>query len=77
MLPNETTMRDDVTGEALMQRGDDKPEALKKRLTKYHSETVPVLNHYEPKGVVSRINGDQKPSQVWADIEAVLPATRF
>merc|ERR1711971_541478 len=37
------TMKDDVTGEQLIQRKDDKPEALKKRLTGYHSMTTPIL----------------------------------
>ena len=43
-------MRDDETGEALMQRPDDTAEALVKRLQGYHAETVPVLEHYRPKG---------------------------
>merc|ERR1711865_1238369 len=41
-------MFDDVTGEQLIQRADDTPAALTKRLTKYHAETVPVLVHYGP-----------------------------
>jgi adenylate kinase family enzyme len=43
-------MRDDETGDALMQRPDDTAEALVKRLQGYHAETVPVLEHYRPKG---------------------------
>ena len=43
-------MLDDVTGEPLMQRPDDTAEALVKRLAGYHAETVPVLEHYRPKG---------------------------
>ena len=43
-------MKDDETGEALMQRPDDTAEALVKRMASYHGETVPVLEHYRPKG---------------------------
>ena len=46
-------MRDDITGEALMQRADDTAEALVKRLQGYHADTVPVLDHYRPKGTLS------------------------
>merc|ERR1719305_394409 len=36
--PSVETMKDDETGEALMQRGDDTAEALVKRLKAYHDE---------------------------------------
>ena len=39
-------MKDDETGEALMQRSDDTAEALVSRLDAYHKQTVPVLKHY-------------------------------
>jgi adenylate kinase family enzyme len=48
--PSTENMRDDETGDALMQRPDDTAEALVKRLQGYHAETVPVLEHYRPKG---------------------------
>jgi adenylate kinase len=44
-------MLDDVTGETLIQRPDDTATALKKRLSSYESETIPVLEHYKPHGV--------------------------
>lgn len=75
--PDASNMRDDETGEALMQRPDDKPEALRKRLLEYHAQTIPVLDHYKPTGVVSVVNGDQSSSKVWAEMEGCLPATRI
>ena len=74
MTPSAATMKDDETGEALIQRSDDTKEALYNRLEKYHEETVPVLAHYKPMGVVSTCNGDQKKDGLWAEIEACLPA---
>jgi len=76
MEPSKETMLDDVTGEALMQRPDDTAEALKKRLTEYHAQTVPILNHYGPKNIVSVIDGSKKKDEVWTSIEGTLPATR-
>lgn len=52
--PTVENMRDDETGEPLMQRQDDTESALRDRLANYHSMTVPLLNYYE--GVVSRLD---------------------
>jgi len=71
--PSEETMLDDETGEALMQRADDTEEALTKRLQGYHDQTVPILAHYEPTGIVSKVDANIKPEQVWTSIEKVLP----
>ena len=45
--PSAETMKDDETGEPLMQRADDTKEALADRLAAYHAQTVPILAHYE------------------------------
>ncbi len=70
--PMPETMKDDVTGESLMQRADDTAEALVKRLDGYHSETVPILDHYSSKGIVRKIDANQKPSAVSTDVQAAL-----
>ena len=71
--PSVETMLDDETGEPLMQRADDTEEALGKRLKGYHEQTVPILDHYAPAGVVSRVNANVPPADVWTSIEKVLP----
>jgi adenylate kinase len=38
--------KDDVTGEALIQREDDREETVRKRLEIYHSQTVPLVAYY-------------------------------
>jgi len=70
--PVKDSMVDDVTGEPLMQRPDDTSTALVKRLAGYHSETVPILKHYEPHGVVKTVNANQKMDGVWAEVLASL-----
>ncbi|HHF7343795.1 TPA: adenylate kinase [Legionella feeleii] len=37
---------DDITGEPLIQRDDDKEETIKQRLTVYHQQTEPLINYY-------------------------------
>jgi adenylate kinase len=38
--------KDDVTGEDLVQRDDDKEETILKRLNVYHSQTKPLVDYY-------------------------------
>ena len=66
------SMKDDETGDALMQRPDDTSSALKKRLMGYHGETVPILEHYKPNGVVAPVNANQGMDGVWGEVLASL-----
>mmetsp|Transcript_24984 Transcript_24984/g.55790 ORF Transcript_24984/g.55790 Transcript_24984/m.55790 type:complete len:338 (+) Transcript_24984:176-1189(+) len=70
--PVPESMTDDATGEALMQRKDDTATALTKRLASYHNETVPILKHYEPNGIVKAVNANQGMDGVWGEILAAL-----
>jgi adenylate kinase len=38
--------KDDVTGEPLVQRNDDKEETVRKRLEVYHDQTEPLIGYY-------------------------------
>jgi adenylate kinase len=38
--------KDDVTGEDLVQRPDDAPEVVNKRLVEYHAQTEPLIQYY-------------------------------
>lgn len=44
--PPKTDGIDDVTGEALIQRDDDKEETVRKRLSVYHEQTKPLVAYY-------------------------------
>ncbi len=44
--PPKVAGKDDVTGEDLIQREDDKEETVKKRLAVYHSQTKPLVDYY-------------------------------
>jgi adenylate kinase len=73
--PVPDSMKDDETGEALMQRPDDTSAALIKRLKGYHGETVPILDHYRPDGVVRVVNANQGMDAVWEEILQALKRT--
>ena len=70
--PTNKNMKDDETGEDLMQRPDDTADALVQRLASYHEQTVPVLRHYTPSGVVVTANANQAMDAVWGELEAGL-----
>ena len=44
--PPKVAGKDDVTGEDLIQRDDDREETVKKRLDVYHSQTKPLVDYY-------------------------------
>lgn len=44
--PPKVTGKDDVTGEDLVQREDDKEATVKKRLEVYHDQTKPLVDYY-------------------------------
>jgi len=39
--------KDDITGEPLVQRDDDKEETVRKRLEVYHDQTEPLIEYYK------------------------------
>ena len=49
----------DKCGGKLIQRDDDKEETIKKRLEVYNNETLPVVEYYYKKNIITKINGDQ------------------
>ena len=44
--PPKTAGKDDVTGEELVQRDDDREETVRKRLDVYHAQTEPLIAYY-------------------------------
>jgi len=48
---------DDITGEPLVQREDDKPEFVRRRLDQYDEVTSPLVGYYEEKGVLQTFQG--------------------
>ncbi|KAG1052183.1 hypothetical protein G6F43_005654 [Rhizopus delemar] len=73
--PPKVDMKDDVTGEPLIQRSDDNVESLKKRLDAFHKQTVPVVDYYKKKGIWYGVDASQSPKSVWASLGAIFDKT--
>lgn len=48
--------KDDITGEALIQRKDDNAETLKSRLEAFHAQTTPVIKYFKDRVVDVQAN---------------------
>jgi adenylate kinase len=45
--PSKEDGKDDVTGEALIQRDDDRESTVRNRLSVYHEQTAPLVDYYQ------------------------------
>ena len=75
--PPEKDGVDDVTGEPLIQRDDDKPETVKNRLEVYWEQTNPLIVYYRSKSVQTdlkyiEIDGSKSMEKVSSQIQAAL-----
>ena len=58
----------DVDPQKLIQRDDDKPDAIKKRLEIYNTRTKELINEIEKKSKVFKINGEQEVEKIHEEI---------
>ena len=65
----------DEDGSKLIQRDDDKPEAVRHRIQVYVNETLPVLDYYRPSGRVREVDGEGDVAGVTAQVLAALGET--
>ena len=69
--------KDDITGEDLIQREDDKPETVKDRLKVYENQTSPLINFYskmseQDKLKYVKVSGTSSPREVSTEILSKL-----
>jgi len=70
--PPKNEGRDDLTGEPLIQRPDDKPETIKNRLDTYNNKTKAVLEYYSGRGILNNLNANRTIDSVWNDISKLV-----
>jgi adenylate kinase len=58
----------DRCGSALIQRADDQPEPIKRRLALYFDQTAPLLDYYRERGLLVEIDGNRSIDEVTVDI---------
>jgi adenylate kinase len=64
----------DRCGGALIQRPDDTPEAIERRLETYFAQTEPLLAYYEARGLLTRVDGDRPIDEVTDGIASAIDA---
>ena len=64
--------RDDITGEKLVQREDDKEEIVQSRLNTYHELTEPLVRYYQKQGILRAIDGTGSPEKIFTEIKEML-----
>lgn len=62
----------DVCGSELVQRDDDTEDTARERIRVYNENTAPVVEFYDDEGDLVRIDGEQTPDDVWADIRGTV-----
>jgi adenylate kinase len=62
----------DACGTALVQRSDDKAELVKQRLSVYHELTQPLVDFYQAKNLLHKVDGDGEQDDIFAAILKTL-----
>ena len=68
--------KDDITGEPLIQREDDKPASIAARLQAYEKLTLPLKQYYDSKGILKVFSGTESDviyPQIKSFLTTVIP----
>ncbi len=60
----------------LYQREDDKPKTVATRLSVYEEQTAPLIDYYRSRGLLSEVDGERSPDEVYAQIATHIPASK-
>jgi adenylate kinase len=71
-VPDEVGFERALKRAELENRTDDTPEAIRKRLAIYHSETEPIVEHYRVTGKLVPLHADRSIEDVWNEISRAL-----
>jgi adenylate kinase len=67
----------DQDGSRLVQRDDDKPETIRKRLDVYHRQTEPLVDYYDERDLLRRFDGTRSPTEVHDHVRATVATLRL
>ena len=62
----------DRCGGKLYQRSDDNLESFQTRYKTYLEKTQPIIDYYKNKGVLSTVNGDNSPKEVFKVVDQII-----
>lgn len=63
---------DDDTGEELVQRSDDKEEAVLHRLDVYKDETAPLIEFYRKQNLIRELDAKESPEKVFQQLVKII-----
>jgi adenylate kinase len=66
----------DIDGGKLIVRDDDKPEVIKNRIAQYHEKTEPLIDYYDERGILNRVDGKRSPEEVEERIHGIIATLR-
>jgi adenylate kinase len=75
--PSERDEVCDLDGSRLIVRDDDKPEVIRNRLEQYHAKTEPLVDYYDQRSVLRRLDGTAAPDEVADEIRRTLATMRL
>jgi len=70
--PPKKDMICDVCGGELYQRADDSEATIRERLTVYNTQTAPLIDYYDKKGLLRKVKGVGPIDQIFAQITKIL-----
>ncbi len=63
---------DDETGEPLIQRDDDKEEAILNRLEVYEKSTAPLIDYYRAENLLVDLDASKSPEEIFEDLKKIV-----
>jgi adenylate kinase len=75
--PSEREGLCDLDGSELTVRDDDKPEVIRNRLEQYHAKTEPLVDYYDQRSVLRRLDGRPSPDEVAEEVRRTLATMRL
>ncbi|MFA4855000.1 MAG: adenylate kinase [archaeon] len=71
-IPPKVAGKCDACGSSLVQRDDDKPETVKKRLETYREKTAPLVKYYREKGLLKVIDANGEIEENMKNVKKTL-----
>jgi len=62
----------DLCGGSLMQRDDDKEEVVKKRLEVYRKQTQPLIEFYQDRGIIYRLDAGKGVEELFEEVKGLV-----
>lgn len=66
----------DNCGENLIQRKDDREEVIRNRLSVYRQQTTPLIDYYESKGILIRLDASRDIEEVYQELKRFIDEER-